>query len=422
VSLFARLAFACAVATLVAPAGAAWADGPAPTKEELAAAKKAFEEGNALFKAGKLLEAIDKLKESYRLSRNAFLLYNIGHIYDQAGQGEMVLIYYRKFLEQGPPNAPMRDDVAKRVAAIEQEIAETRAAERQAAEPSPVDEPGSPAAAKPELRHEVVFTAPPGKPYDVVATLSAASDLEVSLLYRGSNDVKFTATPMSARDDVLVGRIPAGKMAGHSIQYYLEVRDPAGTLVTRSGKSTSPHLVTIEARARPHIYGEVLPDAGDAATPGTPAGEEDPLQAGFAALGVQTTADTDEASGSRALVIAKWVTTGSAAALLGGATASFLYARSQHDKLVADSRSCGTPPCQVFDAEFGQKVESLGKRYDMVYKVSLGVGLVTAGVAGYLWYRDLTRPARERPGHSPRWAVAPAIGPGLAGAAVAASF
>ena len=81
-----------------------------PTQAELDQAKKAFEEGNALYKAGKLPEAIDKLKESFRLSRNAFLLYNIGHTYDQLGQKDMVLFYYRKFLASAPANAPRRFD------------------------------------------------------------------------------------------------------------------------------------------------------------------------------------------------------------------------------------------------------------------------------------------------------------------------
>src|SRR4051812_5147121 len=82
-----------------------------PTADQLAQAKKAFEDGNALYKAGKLPEAIDKLKESFRLSRNAFLLYNIGHIYDELGQKDVVLFYYKKFLASAPPTAPMRGNV-----------------------------------------------------------------------------------------------------------------------------------------------------------------------------------------------------------------------------------------------------------------------------------------------------------------------
>src|SRR5688572_1989831 len=115
-----RALIACAVLVGVTP-HVARADEPAPTKQDLAAAKKAFEEGNALYKAGKLAEAVDRLKESYRLSHNAFLLYNIGHIYDQLGQKDLVLFYFKKFLVEAPANAPQRADVGKRVLELEQQ-------------------------------------------------------------------------------------------------------------------------------------------------------------------------------------------------------------------------------------------------------------------------------------------------------------
>ena len=65
-------------------------------------AKKAFGEGKALFDEGKLPEAVEKFKESYRLSQNPLLLYNIGFTLDQAGQKDKALFYYRKFLADAP--------------------------------------------------------------------------------------------------------------------------------------------------------------------------------------------------------------------------------------------------------------------------------------------------------------------------------
>ena len=79
-----RIILCIAIAVAVAPTHAAWADDPAPSKEQLESAKKAFGEGKVLYDAGKFLEAVEKFKESYRLSRNALLLYNIGHTLDQA--------------------------------------------------------------------------------------------------------------------------------------------------------------------------------------------------------------------------------------------------------------------------------------------------------------------------------------------------
>jgi len=112
-----RLLIACAL--LLGASHVARADDPPPTQQDLAAAKKEFEAGNALYKQGKLAEAVERLKESYRLSKNAFLLYNIGHIYDQLGQKDKTLEYFKKFLAEAAANAPMRPDVQKRVTELE---------------------------------------------------------------------------------------------------------------------------------------------------------------------------------------------------------------------------------------------------------------------------------------------------------------
>ena len=102
-------------------ANVAFADDAPPTKEQLEQAKKAFGEGKALFDEGKLPEAIEKFKESYRLSKNPVLLYNIGFTLDQAGQKDKALFYYRKFLADAPKAASQRKEVEKRVAVIEKE-------------------------------------------------------------------------------------------------------------------------------------------------------------------------------------------------------------------------------------------------------------------------------------------------------------
>src|SRR5213076_3379460 len=77
----------------------------------------------------------------------------------------------------------------------------------------------------------------------------------------------------------LVARVPAKKVSGNSIQYYLEVKDQGGAVITRSGKPTNPNLVSIEAGAQPHFYMDMT-DEGAPATPGAQQHadeEEDPL-------------------------------------------------------------------------------------------------------------------------------------------------
>src|SRR5881409_581700 len=98
----------------LAPVHSAFADDK-PTKEQLEQAKQAFAEGKALHDQGKVPEAVEKFKESYRLSRNPLLLYNIGLTLDEAGQKDNALLYYRKFLSDAPANAAQRPAATERV-------------------------------------------------------------------------------------------------------------------------------------------------------------------------------------------------------------------------------------------------------------------------------------------------------------------
>jgi hypothetical protein len=405
--------FALALA-LAGPTHPVFADDPqpvAPTKDELAQAKQAFEEGNALFKAGKLPEAIEKLKESFRLSRNAFLLYNIGHSYDQLGQKDMVLFYYRKFLASAPANAPMRDNVAKRVAELEAENIQAATLEGDATANTTASAPGVTSKyGKADFKHEQIFTVPPGNPIDVTAYVPQDSGYTVKLFYRSAGEAAFTAKPMTWRNVELVARIPAPKVTGSNVQYYLEVRDASNNLITRSGKSTSPVLVNIENGAQPHYYADFVDEGGEVFVPVTVV--EEPL---FSSDGQQT-----DVQPSSTLGTVKWVSTGVAAASLGTSLVSFLMAGKEHDKLVQDAHDCGTPPCQVFDAEFGQKVQDVGQRWELVYKITLGVGITTAAVAGYFWYRDLKAKKRRAP--SSAWLIVPTVGDSYAGATMAAEF
>src|SRR5690348_7351886 len=103
-----RIIFCIAVGVAtIAATGSAYAD-ETPTKEQLDQAKKAFAEGKTLHDQGKLLDAVEKFKESYRLSKNPLLLYNIGLTLDEAGQKDSALLYYRKFLSDAPKNAQQR--------------------------------------------------------------------------------------------------------------------------------------------------------------------------------------------------------------------------------------------------------------------------------------------------------------------------
>ena len=102
-SLVARALVIAALAVAlgaVAPRLAAAQD--APTAEQLAQAKQAFLDGRALHDKGDLAGAVEKFKESFRLSRNPVLLYNIAFTFEELGQNDLALFYYKKYLSDAP--------------------------------------------------------------------------------------------------------------------------------------------------------------------------------------------------------------------------------------------------------------------------------------------------------------------------------
>lgn len=461
-SIILCIAIALGTAALTSPA---WAEDPAPTKEQLEAAKKAFGEGKTLYDEQKFAEAVEKFKESYRLSRNPLLLYNIGHTLDQAGQKDKALFYYRKFLADAPPSAAQRKDVQKRVETIEKENLEadlngtsvtttpatattptgTKPEEKKAV----VIKPAGTYSEK-DFQHQLVEAAPPGKPLDITAFVPEDSGFVVTLYYRGSGDAKFIAKPMKWRYKELVGRVPAAKVYGSSIQYYIEVKDSAGAAVAKSGKSTSPNLVNIEQGATPRFYPDLTDDGEQAMTAAQVKrhDEEDPI------LGkqnskqeVDTEGDTHKEDqqigptepavggngftdvGSSKFTKAKWIATGAAGVFVGAAITTFILGKKQASNLEADSTSCGTPPCRPFDKDYDLAVQDAGKRYNTYHKVTMVLGVGAAGVAAYFWYKELTAKKRgelkvTNKNASPEttWAITPSISDGFTGAAAAATF
>src|SRR6185437_13434934 len=104
-----------------------------------------------------------------------------------------------------------------------------------------------------DFEHQVIETAPPGKPLDITAFVPEDSGFVVTLYFRTAGEGKFSSKAMKWRYKELVGRVPAPKMIGNAVQYYIEVKDTAGNVVTRNGKSTSPNLVNLEAGATPRF-------------------------------------------------------------------------------------------------------------------------------------------------------------------------
>ena len=428
-----------------------------PTKEQLDQAKAAFAEGKTLHDQGKLPEAVEKFKESYRLSQNPLLLYNIGFTLDEAGQKDNALLYYRKFLSDAPPAAAQRKTVQDRVNQLEKEKLDADL-NGTAAKPDttkPDTKPGAhtePVKIKPagtytekDFQHQTVDVAPPGKPLDITAFVPEDSGWTVTLYYRGNGDSTFTPKEMKWRYKELVARIPAAKVGGTSIQYYIDVKDQTGTKVAGSGKSVSPNLVAIDAQAAPRFYPDWTDEGGEKTiTEIKHHDEEDPLHPGGGSHQEDDT-ELDQKPvvaapiapsrtwidvGSSKFEKAKWISTASAGALVGGSIVFYILAKKQGDNIVADSTMCGTPPCRQFDHDYDKAWQDAGKRYNTLTNITAVVGVGAAAVAGYLWYRELTankhgelNAASKNKTSSPEtsWIVVPSIGDSI-GAAAAARF
>jgi hypothetical protein len=429
----------------------------APTKEQLDAAKKAFGEGKTLHDQGKLLDAVEKFKESYRLSKNPLLLYNIGLTLDEAGQKDNALLYYRKFLSDAPQSAAQRATATERVRVLEKEKLDadlngptkpdTTAKPDTTVKPDTtpkqvkIKPPGTYGAS--DFQHQLVDSAPPGKPLDVTAFVPEDSGFTVTLEYRGAGDATFTAKPMKWRYKELVGRIPAAAMRGNTIQYYIKVTDQNGKEVATSGKPTNPNLVTIEAGTPPRYYPDLADDSGALPPPIDGAkhhDDEDPLHqkrvaetppTGDNPLQNEPTGEPGQGMsdvGSSKFTYAKWGTTGVAVALIGTGIVTYVMAGNQASNLAGDATSCGTPPCRPFDS-YDKSVQDAGQSYQTISNVTLGIGVAVGAVAGYFWYRELTAKKHGElnvgaKGATPEttWVVVPSIDEHFTGATAAARF
>ncbi len=435
-------------ALLVVVPATAFADDPAPTPAQIEKAKKAFQEGKKLHEQKKLPEAIEKFKESYNLSKNPLLLYNIGLTMEEATMEDLALFYYRKFLTDAPADAAQRPQVEERVKVLSAKFnpgGEAKPPENTNptdTQPKPVVETGprKPVEIKPpgtytaaDFQHEIVDVAPPAKPLDVTAFVPEDSGFVVTLYYRTTGEGKFSEKEMRWRYKELVARIPAPKMIGNSVQYYIEAKDTTGAVITRSGKAISPHLITLEAGAPQRFYPDFTEEGEAKVTEADIKArdeEDDPLNKGKKQTAQATQDDpiagpTEEPAGpgngfrdvgSTKFKYTKWGTTIGAAAFIGIGVYSFILAGRYASDLEDWSKQCASPPCNPFDQTSADN-ESAGKRYQTISNVTLGLGIATAAVAGYFWYKELTAKKRgelkvgkANDAKATSWVMVPSVG------------
>jgi hypothetical protein len=406
------LAIAFATVAIIAPTPA---QAQQPSPADITKAKAAFGEGKKLFDAGDFAEAAAKFKESYKLSKNPVLLYNIGFANEKAGQDDIALFYYRKFLTDAPPEAAQRAEVVDKVKELEKKFSpggggsepvKTEPVKTEPVKTEPLKIKPAGTYKDTDFQHQMIDTAPPKKPLDITAFVPEDSGWTVTLHFRTAGEGKFTSKEMKWRYKELVGRVPAQKMLGESMQYYIEVKDQAGVTIARAGKSTSPNLVTLEAGASPRFYPD-FSEEGTVATPQETIGddtEEDPLTGKKKTIkkvavvpGDGEVIDDPTPTGGQGLTdvgskkfkYAKWGSTGAAVGLVGLSVTFYFLAGKQATALEDDSLICGAPPCRMFD-QYDRDLESAGKRNQSISNTTMVLGIGAAAVAGYFWYKQLT--------------------------------
>ena len=415
------LVLAIAVSSIVVtfPSATRVAHAQQPSDKDLEAAKEAFAKGKASFDKGNFGDAVEAFKESYRLSKNPLLLFNIAITFERLVNKEMAIFYYKKFLEDAPADAAQRAEAEKSLATLEGK-AEVKPG------PEPVKkkkEPRTTPCTVEEVQHQIVEDAPPGKPLDLTAFVPDDCGWKVTLFYRGAGEEQFSSVEMRPRYNELVARIPQEKMAGNAVQYYVEFKNEKGEVAHKIGKSTSPNVVYIDETARPRYYPdleETVGKTGDPEGESTFVDEEDPLTGKKRVIEDDpgpigpVKPDPDEGRGqqgpnglmdvgSSKFGIAKWTSTGVGAGMLGLSVTFYLMASSWAGSLEAEAsasvdESCpedGGPPCRTYD-DYRRDLASTGARYETLSKVTFAVGVVAAGVAGYFWYKETKGKKKER--------------------------
>jgi tetratricopeptide (TPR) repeat protein len=403
-------------------------DSGEPTAQDIENARQAFIEGNQLFQAKDYPNAINKFKEAYRLSRNPLLLYNIGFTLDLNKETDMALFYYEKFLTDAGPKAQVYDEVKARVEAIQK--AKEAGSVFDTGSMGKIEEPGKPQVT--EFQHKVVEETLPGKPLDITAFIPESSGWQVTLYFRAAGEERFDSTLMKPRYNELVGRIPATKTRGASLQYYIEVRDKTGKIIERSGRSASPNLVFVDPDAQPRYYPdlerEIQIDETAQVTPLTPGEtpEADVTGSGFSDVQSSTYQSAKwGATGATVGMVGLWLVFNRSAANMALSLEEEAALSTTTD--ISTGYCVGEPPCRAF-SDYQKGVQKLGRRYETLGNVSLTLGVVSAGVAGYLWYREISTKQRKRStaaaareGESKVSAV-PVFGPDFVGGAAHLSF
>jgi hypothetical protein len=416
-------------------------------------AKEHYRAGLEAYKNGQYDVAIKELKRAYLLKRLPALLLNIGATYRKMGDLDLALHFYKKYLDEAPPEARDRGDVENTVKEIEAEKGGGGSKEATPPETPPSTEqpstegskeespaPRKRAAMPSEWSHTVVDAAPPNVPLDVRVSMPVMKGVKVYVFYRASGESDFQQVLMKRRGAEKIGRIPGDAMNGNAMQYYIEARDGAGQVVKNSGSQTSPNIVMIDPNAPPQTVASLdssrdREHGGEAVAP-EPAEEKagsghDDEEAPLLVEGKKAKRDRERRSsggGGGGAHLLRWVgvglLAGGAVIAAGVGTAMFYEAKVQSDAVTQDSKNGGflfNDPTVHNTTGDDSSFQSKGKLYNTVGIAMTAVGSAVAVAGLALVVVDVVRgsggggsekskkPKHPREEESSFWYVAPTV-------------
>jgi len=115
------------------------------------------------------------------------------------------------------------------------------------ASPAAADDSGSDST----LSHDVVDSAAPNHPLYLTATTPGCDDCWLLLYVRKQGSSIFARLLTKQSGGAHTAKIPASHMQGSTVQYYFEVRNGSGRIIGHSGRSDSPHIVSLDPATKP---------------------------------------------------------------------------------------------------------------------------------------------------------------------------
>ena len=115
-----------------------------PASADPARARAHFDLGKRYFEVDEYRKAMEEFKAAHIEEPDPAFLYNIAECHRHLGENREALVFYRRFLQLAPANAPARPSIEKRIAELQARVRDEQAAAAGATGGAAVRAPASP--------------------------------------------------------------------------------------------------------------------------------------------------------------------------------------------------------------------------------------------------------------------------------------